>query len=163
MSGNCQASAIVYKATVKANDGEEKTYTGCTDRTFKERHYGHRADERDRELRKNTKLATYIWEKKDSGVGIEEVKWEILKQCVKYAPGGDKCNEFISRREGTLYSRSANTFATFCVTGSRPLSPCLYSLCTVKDAKADARRPSSTKALTSHNSLCMPNCTSRHH
>ena len=70
---------------------------------------------------------------------------------------------FISRREGTLYSRSANTFATFCVTGSRPLSPCLYSLCTVKDAKADARRPSSTKALTSHNSLCMPNCTSRHH
>ena len=98
MSGNCQASAIVYKATVKANDGEEKTYTGCTDRTFKERHYGHRADERDRELRKNTKLATYIWEKKDSGVGIEEVKWEILKQCVKYAPGGDKCDVCLSEK-----------------------------------------------------------------
>ena len=66
-------------------------------------------------------------------------------------------------RGRTAYSGSANTFATFCVTGSRPLSPCLYSLCTVKDAKADARRPSSTKALTSHNSLCMPTCTSRHH
>ena len=84
MNGNCQVSAIVYKATVTANDGEVKNYTGCTDRTFKKRHYGHVADSRDSELRKNTQLATYIWEKKDSGVEIDSVKWEVLKQCHKY-------------------------------------------------------------------------------
>ena len=33
-----------------------------------------------------------------SGVGIEEVKWEILKQCVKYAPGGDKCDVCLSEK-----------------------------------------------------------------
>ena len=60
LDGNCQVKAIVYKATVTANDGEVKTYIGSTDRTFKERHYGHISDSRHQEQRKNTKLATYI-------------------------------------------------------------------------------------------------------
>ena len=32
---NSQVSTIVYKAIVTADDGEVKTYTGCTDRTSK--------------------------------------------------------------------------------------------------------------------------------
>ena len=83
LEGNCQLSAIVYKATVKASDGEVKTYTGCTDRTFKKRHYGHMADSRNRDISGNTKLAGYIWEKKDEGIEIENVKWEVLKKCHK--------------------------------------------------------------------------------
>ena len=34
-SWNRHSQLVVYKATVKANDGEVKNYTGCTDRTLK--------------------------------------------------------------------------------------------------------------------------------
>ena len=63
LDGKCQVSAIVYKATVTADDGEVKTYTGCTDRTFKKRHYGHTSDSRHKDNRTNTKLATYVLDK----------------------------------------------------------------------------------------------------
>ena len=63
------------------------------------------ADSRDRELRKNTKLATYIWEKKDSGVEIDSVKWEVLKQCHKYQPGGDKCDVCLSEKLAIMKNR----------------------------------------------------------
>ena len=75
LDGKCQVSAIVYKATVTADDGEVKTYTGCTDRTFKKRHYGHTSDSRHKDNRTNTKLATYVWDKRDEGVEIKKVKW----------------------------------------------------------------------------------------
>ena len=46
----------------------------------------------------NTKLATYVWDKRDEGVEIKEVKWEILKKCQKYEPGGRKCDVCLSEK-----------------------------------------------------------------
>jgi len=92
IGGKCQTSALVYKATITANDGEIRTYTGCTDRKFKDRHYEHTADMKNRENRKNTRLATYVWEKKDRGIKINSVKWEILKKCHRYSAGGRNCD-----------------------------------------------------------------------
>ena len=69
LNGKCQLRGIVYKATTTSDDGEIKTYTGCTDCTFKERHYHHTSDLRHRDQRKNTKLANYVWKKRDEGGG----------------------------------------------------------------------------------------------
>ena len=98
LQGKCLTSSVVYKATVKTSDGEIKTYTGCTDRTFKKRHYGHVADAKDSKHRNNTELAGYIWDKKDIGVNIDSIKWEILKKCHKYQPGGKKCDVCLSEK-----------------------------------------------------------------
>ena len=92
LQGKCLTSSVVYKATVKTSDGEIKTYTGCTDNTFKKRYYGHVADAKDPKHRNNTELAGYIWDKKDIGVNIDSIKWEVLKKCHKYQPGSRKCN-----------------------------------------------------------------------
>ena len=35
IGGKCQIRAIVYKATIRSEDGDVHTYTGCTDRKFK--------------------------------------------------------------------------------------------------------------------------------
>ena len=105
IEGKCQITAVVYKATVTATDGEVKTYTGCTDRTFKERHYGHKADAKNRELRTNTKLAGYIWEKKDAGIDIASIKWQILKKCHKYTPGCDKCDVCLTEKLAIMKNR----------------------------------------------------------
>ena len=37
VDAKCLTSAVVYKATVTASDGDVRKYTGSTDRKFKER------------------------------------------------------------------------------------------------------------------------------
>ena len=59
--------------------GSENLYWGCTDRTFKVRHYGYTSDSRHKDNRTNTKLATYVWDKRDEGVEMKKVKWEMWK------------------------------------------------------------------------------------
>ena len=109
IEGKCQTSAIVYKATITANDGEVKTYTGGTDRTFKLRHYGHVADAKDSKNRNNTKLAGYIWAKKDEGIEIRNIKWEVLNKCHKYAPGEGKCDVCLSEKLSIMKNREPNS------------------------------------------------------
>ena len=98
IGGKCQTRAIVYKATIRSDDGDERTYTGCTDRKFKERLYEHRTDANIRDNRHRTKMATHIWNKKDRGIGIQEVKYNIVKKCHKYTAGGDKCDVCLSEK-----------------------------------------------------------------
>ena len=99
IKGECQTSALVYKATITANDGEIRTYIGCTDRKFKERFYEHTADMKNRDNRKRTKLASYVWDKKDKNVDIKTVSWEILKKCHKYVAGGRDCQVCLSEKK----------------------------------------------------------------
>ena len=99
----------MYKATVTSSDNEVKTYTGCTDRTFKKRHYGHISDMKHKENRKNTSLAGYIWEKKDAGKQIVDIKWEILKECTKYQPGNNSCDVCLSEKLCIMKENNSNT------------------------------------------------------
>ena len=59
VGAKCLTSAVVYKATATASDGDVKTYSGSTDRKFKERFYEHRTNANNRSHRHNTKLAGY--------------------------------------------------------------------------------------------------------
>ena len=92
LGGKCLSESIVYKARVTASDGEVKTYTGLTKRTFKDRLYEHRNDANNPKHRTHTKLAGYVWRKKDQNVTIDNYKWEIRKKCFTYQPGGKKCD-----------------------------------------------------------------------
>ena len=80
------------KATVTASDGEVKTYTGLTKRAFKDRLYEHRNDANNPKHRTHTKLAGYVWRKKDQNVTIDNYKWEIRKKCFSYHSCGMKCS-----------------------------------------------------------------------
>ena len=99
------AQGIVCKATTTSDDGEIKTYTGCTDCTFKERHYHHTSDLRHRDQRKNTKLANYVWKKRDEGAEITHIKWEVEKQCHNYAPGSGKCDVCLTEKLSIMKNR----------------------------------------------------------
>ena len=105
LNGKCQLKGIVYKATTTSDDGETKTYTGCTDCTFKERHYHHTSDLRHRDQRKNTKLADYVWKKRDEGAEITDIKWEVEKQCHNYTPGSGKCDVCLTEKLSIMKNR----------------------------------------------------------
>ena len=64
---------------------------------------------RHKDNRTNTKLATYVWDKRDEGVEIKEVKWEILKKCQKYEPGGRKCDVCLSEKLIIMKDRDPNS------------------------------------------------------
>ena len=107
--GKCLTKAVVYKATVTAGDDEVRTYIGSTDRTFKERYYGHTSDMRNSEARKSTKLSGYVWDKKDEGIEIKSIKWEIIKQCHTYKAGADKCDVCLSEKLAIMNNKERNS------------------------------------------------------
>ena len=102
-------TAVVYKAIVSVSDSDVRTYTGSTDRKFKERLYKHKTDANNRSHRHNTKLAGYTWDKKDVGINIDNVKWQLLKKCHRYEPSGRKCDVCLSEKLAIMKNREYNS------------------------------------------------------
>ena len=91
----CLTKTVIYKATVTADDGEVRTYTGCIEPQFKKRLYRHCSDTSKRKYRTCTRLADWYFRKvEDQGVevNVNSYKWEIVKRCFKYQSGGKKCD-----------------------------------------------------------------------
>ena len=67
----CQASGIVYKATVTTNIGQPKIYIGSTEHSFKTRFNNHKISLKYRKHSHSTCLSKYILELKDKGTDHE--------------------------------------------------------------------------------------------
>ena len=65
MEGKCLIDSVIYRAEVKDENSNNKTYTGLTSNTFKTRYYGHRQSFEKRKLQHSTTLSSYIWDLKD--------------------------------------------------------------------------------------------------
>ena len=77
VGGDCQATGVVYEATVsEVVSGKKETYTGVTSRWFKDRYYEHRTDMNNIGNRTNSALSSYVWDLKDRGVN-HEVTWRL--------------------------------------------------------------------------------------
>ena len=55
--------------------------------------------------RKNTKLANYVWKKRDEGAEIIDIKWEVEKQCHSYTPGSGKCDVCLTEKLSIMKNR----------------------------------------------------------
>ena len=109
LGGKCLTESIVYKATVTASDGDVRTYTGLTKRKFKDRLYEHNTDANNSNHRTFTKLAGYVWQKKDQSVNITNYKWEILRKCSTYQPGQRKCDLCLTEKMMIMKDRDPRT------------------------------------------------------
>ena len=93
LDGNCQASAIIYKATVATTDGIEKDYFGLCETTFKDRYNNHKNALKHKISAHSTKLSEYVWKiKDDKKKKIREIKWQLMVQSTPYLAGSRKCN-----------------------------------------------------------------------
>ena len=91
LKGECLAKTIVYQATVRTTEGEEKTYTGLTESTFKERFTTHKSSFTHLKHRDSTALSQHIWQLKDLGKDYS-LSWKILKKCKPYQCGSRSCD-----------------------------------------------------------------------
>ena len=86
----CLEKEIIYQATVKQPNGEEKTYVGLTALDFKARYGVHKKSFEDPEYCKTT-LSTYIHDLKSRGID-PKVEWKILDRAKSYSPVTDVCH-----------------------------------------------------------------------
>ena len=85
LDGNCQASGVVYQATVTRDDtDEEQTYVGLTENNFKTGYLNHTSSFQNEKQKHTTELSKYIWTLKQRNVD-HAIKWQILKRCKPYS------------------------------------------------------------------------------
>ena len=97
LNGDCLSEAVVYKATVKAENQEDIVYFGSTEGSMKQRLYGHKSDMRVEKNKNKTTLSKHMWELKGKGVNAT-IEWEIVKKCRKYASGDKKCDVCLTEK-----------------------------------------------------------------
>ena len=112
VDGKCEASGVVYQATVDSN-GEVDKYVGLTERRFLSRHKEHYTNFENRNPKNSTTLSRKIWNLEDNNANFE-IKWKILQQCKPYKPGSAECRLCLSEiytiifqpQEASLNSKS---------------------------------------------------------
>ena len=67
LKGNCRASSIIYKTTVKSGD-VAKHYYGCSETEFKIRFYNHNQSFKFRRKCNAIELSKAFWQLKDTGL-----------------------------------------------------------------------------------------------
>ena len=96
MNGNCLASCVVYKASVKS-ENEEKVYYGSCMGTFKERYGNHKKSFINESYREDTKLSKYLWDLSEQSIQYE-ITWSIAARCKPYQPTSGKCDLCLSEK-----------------------------------------------------------------
>ena len=92
LSGKCLTESVVYQAIVKREDtGDEKSYVGHTEGSFKTRYNNHTNSFRNAKHRHSTALSKHIWQLKELNVDYS-LKWNIIKKCRSYSNITKRCN-----------------------------------------------------------------------
>ena len=88
LKGNCQASNIVYEATIHSSN-QTAVYIGSTANTFKTRFRNHKSSFKINERKCSTQLSKFVWE---NGLNpAPNIEWKILNKCPSYLPGNKYC------------------------------------------------------------------------
>ena len=109
VQGQCQATGVVYQATVtEIPSGHTESYTGVTARSFKDRLYEHRTDANSRKGRAKTALSTHIWALKDRNIDYE-VTWKLKCRGPDYNPLTKKCRICLKEKYYIMHDRGGST------------------------------------------------------
>ena len=77
-------------STVDKGTKNEGIYIGLTEGDFKQRFTKHKASFNNYEKCNETKLSSFVWDKKKSGQD-PKISWEILQCAPSYHPSSKKC------------------------------------------------------------------------
>ena len=104
----CRAEKdFVYSAKVtRLDDNSSETYTGMHKGEFKGRWYAHRQNISHRNQRTKTKLATHVWNLKDSRPPINySIKWKIIDKGKTFNPVTGVCRLCLKEKYHILYNK----------------------------------------------------------
>lgn len=91
LNGECLATSLVYRASVKAADSEHPMhYYGITEGTFKQRYANHLTSFRHERHSNATELSKHIWGLKEKDTDYE-ISWTICKRVPAYSSASRSC------------------------------------------------------------------------
>ena len=108
MDRRCRAEKDgVYSAKVtRLDDNTSETYAGIHKGEFKGRWYAHRQNISHRAQRTKTKLATHVWNLKDSRPPVSySIKWKIIDKGKPYNPVTGVCRLCLKEKYHILYNK----------------------------------------------------------
>ena len=89
MNGECNSGPIVYRASVKDQQGKTHTYIGSTN-NFKDRYRNHTKSFRHIQYSTETTLSNFVWR---NDLGPEpQILWEVAKRAQPYKKGNRYCD-----------------------------------------------------------------------
>ena len=90
MNQNCQASSIVYEATLTSDNSndEGKKYLGLCEQTYKKRYGTHKASFTHERYKNNTTLSKEFWKEKHHNASIT---WRFVSKESACTPESDRC------------------------------------------------------------------------
>ena len=92
LNGRCLTKSIVYRAEVReAGNDIVKTYTGLTERIFKQCYNNHLTTFRHQKYENSTGLSKYICKKKRDNEECD-VKWSIVQRAKRYSNVSKRCD-----------------------------------------------------------------------
>ena len=90
LEGECRASNIIYKATIKSQH-EQKIYYGLCEGEFKARYSNYLKSFKHEKYKSDTELSKYIWELKSKNCQFD-VSWTIAAKAPPYRCGAIRCD-----------------------------------------------------------------------
>jgi hypothetical protein len=106
LRGECQAAGIVYKATVKTEAGNDRSYIGITGGTFKLRYANHKKSFKHEKYEKETELSKFIWGLKRKGEDFA-INWEIVKKSNTNKRASGQCNLCMDEKKSKFSVKKA--------------------------------------------------------
>ena len=109
LNNNCQATNIIYEATIKSNapDYTTKTYIGTSETPFKFRYANYKKSFNTEKYKNDTALSKEVWKIKNSN-NEPTITWKIIKRTSKIRPNANKCNLCLHEKTLILYSCNPN-------------------------------------------------------
>ena len=112
LDGDCNASEIVYEATVQSTRGP-MSYIGISETSFKTRFYNHTSTFRNPAYKHHTELSKHVWALKEAGEPYT-ISWQIKQRSKAYKSASKKCDLCLSEKVAIIDSNKRLTLNTRC-------------------------------------------------
>ena len=104
LDGKCRSDNIVYRAQVKINNRDTKSYIGSTENSFKTRYGNHKCSFANNKYGNCTELSKCVWKIKESGHQYS-INWAIIAHAAAYSNATKRCNLCLTEK---MFIISAN-------------------------------------------------------
>ena len=91
LKGECLIDSVVYRGKITSQQKPETNYIGMTQGPFKDREREHKNSLINSKKKNSSRLASYIWQEKDTGETQSTIEWSIIDRTPAYRNGDRKC------------------------------------------------------------------------
>ena len=103
LQGNCLIDSVVYRGLITNPGKPETNYIRMTQNPFKDREREHANSFKNVKKKNSSKIATYMWQEKDSGEQPSNVAWSVIDRAPSYRNGDRLCRLCLTEKYHIIF------------------------------------------------------------